>query len=140
MKTFRTIFMLMVMMSCISIQAQNKRVNSNKTKVLVYYFHATNRCPTCLAIEDNTEKALHTYFDKELKDGTIKFLAINVDEKANEKLAEKYEAGGSALWVTKIGTGKEVKTDMTNFAFSYGRSNPEKFMTGIKDEITKDLK
>jgi hypothetical protein len=123
------------------LSAQTKPANSNdKPLVLVYYFHGTNRCATCLAIEDNTQKTLQTYFAKEVKEGTVKFQSVNVDEEANIKLAEKYEASGSALFVTKVVKGKETKEDMTNFAFSYGRNNPEKFMLGLKDQIAKDLK
>ncbi len=141
MKTISSIFLLLVMISGIStIQAQNKTAATGKAKVVVYYFHGTNRCATCMAIEDNTKKTLQTYFDKELKNGTIKFQVVDVDEKANEKLAEKYEASGSALFVTKLDKGKEVINDLTNFAFSYGRNNPEKFILGVKDEIAKNLK
>jgi len=141
MKNIRFSLLLMVTISGIGIvQSQNKPQTTDKTRVLVYYFHATSRCPTCLAIEDNTKKTLETYFAKEMKDGIIKFRTVNVDEKENYKLAEKYEAGGSALFVTKIDKGKEMKTDMTNFAFSYGRNNQEKFMSGLKEEISKKLK
>ncbi|HSN50738.1 MAG TPA: nitrophenyl compound nitroreductase subunit ArsF family protein [Bacteroidales bacterium] len=140
MKKFRLMILLLVMISGTTAQSQNKTVTGDNTRVLVYYFHATQRCPTCLAIEENTRKSLQTNFAKEMKEGTIKFLSVNVDEKENSKLAEKYEAGGSALFVTKLDKGKEVKNDITNFAFSYGRSNPVKFMAGVKDEIAKALK
>jgi hypothetical protein len=123
------------------LSAQTKPVTaSDKATVLVYYFHGTNRCATCLAIEDNTQKTLEAYFSREVKEGTVKFQSVNVDEEANAKLAEKYEASGSALFVTKVQKGKETREDMTNFAFSYGRNNPEKFMQGLKEQIAKDLK
>jgi len=119
---------------------QTKNNPGTGTKVLIYYFHLTNRCATCMAIEGNTKKTLETYFPVELKNGTIAFQSINVDEKGNSALAEKYQAAGSALWITKLANGKEEKKDMTNFAFSYGRNNPEKFMKGLKEEIAKELK
>jgi hypothetical protein len=120
--------------------AQDKPVTTKQAKLEVYYFHATRRCATCMAIEDNTKKTLDTYFAAEIKDGTIKFNVVNVDEKKNKALAEKYEASGSALFLTKLDQGKEQKTDMTDFAFSYGRNNPEKFMAGLKDKINELLK
>lgn len=106
----------------------------------VIYFHATRRCPTCLAIEDNTKKTLNTYFSTKVKDGTIKLIVINVDDDKNKVVAEKYEATGSALFLTKTNEGKESKSDMTDFAFSYARNNPEKFISGLKDKITELLK
>ena len=120
---------------------QNQKTDKkNVNRVEVYYFHATRRCPTCMAIEENTKKTLDNYFAKELKDGSVSFNVVNIDEPNNKKLAEKYEASGSALFLSQIGSGKENKTDLTDFAFSYGRNNPEKFMTGLKDKIIELLK
>jgi hypothetical protein len=116
-------------------------LGQNPTKKLeVIYFHATRRCPTCMAIEENTRKALDTYFSNQLKGGTIKLTVINVDEDTNKSIAEKYEATGSALFLTVTNSGKETKTDMTDYAFSYARNNPAKFMTGLKDKINELLK
>lgn len=110
------------------------------TKLEVIYFHATRRCATCNAIEDNTKKTLDLYFADLVKKGVIKMLVVNVDEKKNEALAEKYEATGSSLFLTKTVNGKETKIDMTDFAFSYARNNPEKFKTGLRDKINEVLK
>ncbi len=93
-----------------------------------------------MAIEDNTKKTLDTYFANQVKNGTVKMSVINVDEDKNKALSEKYEATGSALFLTKTLNGKESKTDMTDFAFSYARNNPEKFMSGLKDKINELLK
>jgi hypothetical protein len=135
-------FILLTIIFALSNNAWSQKpvVVNDKTKVQVYYFHGTQRCATCLAIEENARKTLQNYFPEQLKNGTIQFASVNIDEKENFKLAEKYEAGGSALWLTKISNGKETKKDMTNFAFSYGRSNPEKFFAGLKDEINNLLK
>jgi predicted DNA binding protein len=109
-------------------------------KLDVIYFHATRRCPTCMAIEENTRKTLDTYFSNQLKNGTIKLTVINVDEDKNKVIAEKYEATGSALFLTKTNNGKENKNDMTDFAFSCARNNPDKFISGLKDKINELLK
>lgn len=141
MKTMKSVLTILAVTACLTlVQAQNKPVTGENSKLTVYYFHAASRCATCLAIESNTKKTLQTYFSKELAGGTIEFRTVNVDEKANEELAERYEASGSALFLSKTVKGKEIKKDLTNFAFSYGRNNPEKFMQGLKEEIIKDLK
>jgi hypothetical protein len=110
------------------------------SKLEVLYFHATRRCPTCMAIEENTQKTLNTYFPDQLKKGTIKLTVINVDEDKNKAIAEKYEATGSALFLTKTAGGKESKNDMTDYAFSYARSSPDKFINGLKEKINELLK
>lgn len=110
------------------------------TKLQIVYFHAKNRCPTCISIEDNTRKTLNTYFASQLKDGTIKLQVLDVSEDKNEKLVVKYKAEGSGLFLTQINGKKETITDFTNFAFSYSRNQADKFIAGLKAEIEKGLK
>lgn len=110
------------------------------TKLQIVYFHAKNRCPTCLSIEENTKKTLDTYFASQLKDGTIKLQVLDVSEDKNEKIVEKYQADGSGLFLTHIDGKKETTTDFTNFAFSYSRNQADKFIAGLKAEIEKNLK
>ena len=95
---------------------------------------------TCISIEENTKKVLNTHFAKELKEGSITFVILNVEDRKNSKLVEKYEAEGSSLYLTKVDGQKENTTDFTNFAFSYSRNQSEKFMAGLKAEIEKNLK
>jgi len=109
-------------------------------KLQIIYFHAERRCPTCISIEDNTKKTLNTYFAKQLKEGTITFQILNVEEEKNQKMVEKYKAEGSALFLTSINGKKENTTDFTNFAFSYSRNQADKFIAGLKAEIEKNLK
>jgi len=110
------------------------------SKLKIVYFHAERRCPTCLSIEENTRKTLKTYFADQLKNGIIDFQVLNVEDKKNEKLVEKYQADGSGLFMTYLAGKKETTNDMTNFAFSYSRNQPEKFISGLKEEIEKRLK
>ena len=111
-----------------------------KPKVEVYYFHGANRCVSCIAIEDATKKTLNTYFKNELAKGTIKFKIINVEEDANKAISEKYQAFGSALFVTQIFNGKETKTDLTGDGFKYTKNKEEKFIEILKNKISEYLK
>jgi hypothetical protein len=110
------------------------------SKVLVYNFHITNRCVSCIAIEKATTKTLNTYFSAELKQGRIKQYILNVDEDANAKIAEKYQAFGSGLFVTRIYKGKEATTDMSGDGFKFARNKEEKFIEILKSKITEYLK
>lgn len=109
-------------------------------KLKIVYFHSERRCPTCISIEDNTKKTLNTYFANQLKDGTITLQVLDIGEEKNQKLVEKYEADGSSLFLTKVNGTKETNTDFTNFAFSYSRNQADKFISGLKAEIEKNLK
>ena len=110
------------------------------TKLQIVYFHAKYRCATCISVEENTKKTLDTYFAAQLKDGTIKFQVLDVSDSKNEKIAEKYEASGSSLFLTKLNGTKQTTTDFTNYAFSYSHTQADKFIAGLKAEIEKNLK
>lgn len=121
-----------------NVSAQAK--SATKPVLEVYYFHATNRCPTCISIEANTKKTLETSFANELKEGKIKFTILNSDEDKNKALCEKYEAYGATLILVKYLNGKETSENMTNFAFSYSRNQAGKFMDGLKVKIEEMIK
>jgi len=100
-------------------------------KVEVYYFHFTRRCGTCVAIEEETQKALSQYFPEELKTGIIVFKSINIDETNSKTLVDKYNIGGQALIVI---SGSK-RADLTKEGFMYAQSNPDKFKQIIKSTI-----
>jgi hypothetical protein len=112
-----------------------------KTTLGIYYFHATNRCGNCMAIEENTAKALALYFPSEMKEGTIRFTSVNVDDMANKSLIEKCDA--SAMMLTFIKTdaeGKETRSDFSEFAINTARSKPDAYMQGIRDRVKEQMK
>ncbi len=109
-------------------------------KILIYNFHVTNRCASCIAIENATKKTLDTYFKSELDKGIIKFSILSVDDDANAKIAEKYQAFGSALFVTRVFKGKETTSDFTGDGFKYAKNKEEKFIEILKNQITEYLK
>jgi hypothetical protein len=109
-------------------------------KAEVFYFHPTERCPIDQSIEETTRNMMRTDFAKEIKAGTLKFQVVNTDDKAGAKIAAGFDINSQALYlVTKAG-GKEVKKDLTEFAFSTCQSNPAKFKTMLKQEILDALK
>lgn len=123
----------------LSFNAFCQTKTSIKPRLDIFYFHATNRCPTCISIEDNTKKVLVKYFKKEVNAGTIKMAVMDCEDEKYKLLADKYGAVGSTL-ILQSNVGKQEKENMTNFAFSYSRNNPDKFMSGLKDKITLLMK
>jgi hypothetical protein len=122
------------------LNAQNKPAVVMTSKVEVYYFHPSERCPIDQAIEENTRQTMLGYFSNEIKNGTIKFQVLNTDDKANSKTISKFDINAQALYLVKIFNGKEIQTDLTSFAFDYGKSNPQKFKMRLRDEIERALK
>jgi hypothetical protein len=129
-------FGLIMLTANVNAQTTNEKMTD---KIEVIDFHSTHRCITCNAIEMHTRYTLKKYFANELKSGKITFQVINVEKEKNYKLAEKFEASGTSLFMNVIAKGKEKKIDLTQFAFMKGREKNE-FMTGLKEKIEKELK
>ncbi|MEA4937141.1 hypothetical protein SDC9_147164 [bioreactor metagenome] len=106
------------------------------SKVEVYYFHYTRRCVTCQAVETESQKAIASLYSKEVKEGKVKFIGVNLDEKESEALAKKFKAEGQALLVT---SGNK-RMDLTDKGFMYARSKPEVLKAELKKAIDPLLK
>ncbi len=143
MKKIRILSMVLIGFLLFSNQGQaQSSLESGKAsinKIEVFNFHSTRRCMTCNAIEANTKYTLETYFMEELKTGTITQQTINIDEEKNEKIAEKYEASGTSLYLNIIVKGKEKQVNLTNFAFAKGKDK-DAFSQDLKGEINKWLR
>jgi hypothetical protein len=119
---------------------KTNQIKSDLPTVLIYNFYVTNRCASCIAIEDATTKTLNKYFAAEVKSGRIKREILNVDDDANSKIAEKYQAFGSGIFVTRVYKGKETTTDFTGEGFKYAKNKEERFIEILKSKITEYLK
>jgi hypothetical protein len=141
MKKFITLFSVIALFAITSVQAQcckNAAQAANcatpciqsqqksSSEIKAYYFHATRRCATCVAVEDVTKEVLKAkYADK------IQFESINREEDSKNPLLEKYKVSGQTLLIVK---GDKV-IDLTNDAFLYARTSPEKFKEKLKSTI-----
>lgn len=120
----------------ISLQAQDDQQVKDvqiltSEKVEVYYFHNTRRCATCQAVEEVTIEALKEYYPEQMKSGTVSFQSLNLEEDVNEPIARELRISGQTLLIIKNG---EMK-DLTNDAFMYATSSPDKLKTKIQKAI-----
>ncbi len=113
---------------------------SEVPRVVVHMFHATHRCPTCIAIDECVDLALKSSFQAQVQNGVVRKTEINADDEKNAEICEKYEAFGTALFVTRLFQGKETITDLTAQAFKLARNKPEELQQLITDQIQNDLK
>jgi thiol-disulfide isomerase/thioredoxin len=127
-----------------TIEAQSNQVvtsqNNGKQsadKVQVYLFHATQRCPTCIAIGRLSGETVNEFFQPELKSGKIEFREINIDSPENKDLAKKFQASGSALYINSIVGGKDnISQDTAVWRLT---SDEAKFKSHLKDELNKQF-
>ena len=137
MKSFQiSLIGLFFMTLLFSVQAQDEQQVkeeqeiSNST-VEVYYFHNTRRCATCQAVEDVTKSALEEYYPEQMKSGTVTFQSMNIEDDTNKSIARELNVSGQTLLIVIDGK----KKDLTNDAFMYARTNPNK----LKEKIQKTI-
>lgn len=118
-----------------SIENNKKDTPELTKKIEVYYFHFTRRCKTCNAVEDITKETIRKYFSDKVKSGKITFKSVNLDEDAGKKVGEKLGVSGQTLLF--ISEGKQI--NLTNDAFMYAKTKPEKLKAKVKETIEELL-
>jgi hypothetical protein len=78
-------------------------------RVVVMYFHRTQRCPTCRKMGSYSEEAVKSGFAKLIKRGKVEFHFIDFQDKKNAKIAAGYEVKGPTLIVAKVAKNKVAK-------------------------------
>ena len=105
---------------------------SDPSTVYVYYFHGKQRCKTCIAVGNVSEKAVK---DMYADNPNVKFIEVQTDDEANAALVEKYEVTWNALIVAKGSDNIEI----TKQAFASAVNNPENLTDLIKTVVDKRL-
>lgn len=142
MKRFVSVLTVLCVISISSVNAQcckssaanntlaenvaNVEQKNEAQDIEAYYFHFTRRCATCKAVESVSSKAL-----EELYGESIVLKSVNLDDEANDELAEKIGVDGQSLLLVK----GDKKVDITNDGFMYARTKPEKLKEKIEDAV-----
>jgi hypothetical protein len=134
--TVLLVSVLVLMSGLGSCKGQGKKGGTsqaiNSPAVSVYYFHFTNRCATCMAVEENARNAVEELFPDEYATGIYTFSSLNLDEAGTKEIADKLGVGGQTLMVVH----GEKKADITSAAWLAAR-DPEKMKAEIKSGIHK---
>ncbi|MHB8077654.1 MAG: nitrophenyl compound nitroreductase subunit ArsF family protein [Candidatus Krumholzibacteriia bacterium] len=107
-------------------------------RVVVYYFHTTQRCPTCRRIEQWSDLALRTAFAAELADSSLVFLPVNTDEKGNEHFVKDYELYTKSLIVIDLKDGARQGWENLQKVWEYS-GDQEKFFAYVQDGVRNHL-
>ena len=116
---------------------QGASCDSNN-KVIAYYFHGTSRCPTCRTIERYSKEAIERYFAQELKNKTLEFKPINVEEPENRHYIQDYQLYTKSLVLVRYKDDNQQKWKNLSEVWSYV-SDKEKFYRYVKDETERFL-
>jgi len=87
------------------VRSANDSTAEEHEPVVVYYFHRTIRCISCVRAEQWLEALLHERFASAMAEGRLVLLILNVDEEANRHFAEEFDVQSSALWITRAVPG-----------------------------------
>lgn len=103
---------------------------SEKDVVYVYYFHGKQRCKTCIAVGEVTERTIKTSYPAP---SNVRFIEIETHDPANATLVEKYQVTWNALIIDKEGDASNI----TQQAFAQAVGQPEKLTELIQSEVNK---
>lgn len=114
-----------------AVAASKKAVSKDEStkaepdRVVVYYFHGTRRCPTCLGIQKVIEETIETTFAKELEADMLVFEELNFEEEKNKSFVEKYQLSFSTMIVTARAGETVVKWDNAGKIWDYAQAHDD---------------
>jgi len=102
-------------------------------RVAAYYFHGHYRCAACNRIEEFTQDAIRNGFPVELKDGSLSFESVNVEEPQNRHFIRDYDLVSKSVVLSLKAGDDEVRfRNLQNVWRLLG--SKEKFEAYVKDE------
>ncbi len=144
-KVIISLFAVLLMISC-NQSAQKETINLNTAsekqaseKLHIYYFYGAHRCPTCNAVETNLKQLVQEQFKNEIQNKSLQISYLNWEESENKELVEKFQIYTSTLILTYDDKGTSKNVDLTEFAFTYARKQPDFYKQSLSDTIHKYL-
>lgn len=92
----------------------------------VIYFHGKQRCITCNAIEKLTKEVIDS-----LANEKVVMKIIDISQKENEAIADKYEVTWSSLILDR---GGKIE-NLTEMGFGYAKNQPQVFKAKLVEAI-----
>lgn len=139
------IFLFSTGMACIA--AQDSPEDSSKTavdtetqqpQIIVYYFHGTVRCSTCIKIEELTVAAVEDGFASEIRDGKIQVKVLDIDEEQNQHFESDYQLETKSVIVSQRFGETERQWKNLDRIWDYV-DDEDMFVEYIKTEVKKYL-
>jgi hypothetical protein len=121
-----------------SDSAKKSQLAPSSPKVIAYYFHTTFRCPSCKKIEAYSREAIENGFAKELKDGTLEWRVINVEESGNRHFVDDYRLFTKSLILVRLNESKQKEWKNLMKVWEL-LGNKEAFVRYVQDELRSYL-
>jgi thiol-disulfide isomerase/thioredoxin len=78
-------------------------------RIVVTYFHTTQRCASCKKIEAYTTEAVQKAFAAEIEKGRVIWRLVNTDEKENKHFVKDYQLYTKSVVVSEEINGKQER-------------------------------
>jgi hypothetical protein len=125
--------------SIVSGPASNQSADlDSSSAVTVYYFHRTVRCHGCQQIELMADQTIRQRFSKELEQGRLIWLVLDMDEPENQPFVKEYDLSVSTLVLANARKkGSRDWKKLEKVWELYG--DPEAFNQYVRKEIAEYL-
>lgn len=133
MKRILLIFILAVIL--FSCKIEDNKIE-NGVSYMMYYFHPTARCESCINIENFTKELIEAKYKSNPE---IKFAALNIEDTQNEHFRKDYDLKFSSVVISKSRNGKEEKYKNLDSIWSYS-DNKDGFIKYMDSEIKEFVK
>jgi hypothetical protein len=110
------------------------QTNATRPKLIVYYFHTTARCVSCLQIENLTQFALESDFASELTEGVIEWRPVNLDTPGNGHFAKEYGLYTKSVVLSEVRDGRETRWRNLEKVWHL-LPDPEGFRRYVEEEV-----
>lgn len=107
-------------------------------EVVLYYFHGTHRCKTCLTIESYSQQAVQRKFKDALEAGTLSWTVLNTDEPENAHFVKDFGLVSSSLVLVEVDRGKVVRHKVLQDAWTLVRDKP-RFVEYVQGSVAEFL-
>lgn len=123
---------LIIVISCKKEDVKSE----NGLNYIMYYFHPTARCESCINIENFTKEIIETKYNTS---PVIKFLALNIDDSQNQHFRKDYDLKFSSIIISKQIDEKEEKYKNLDSIWTYS-NDKEGFFRYMNSEIKEFIK
>lgn len=106
-------------------ETEKTAVETKKDCAVVYYFHRTQRCPTCTRIEELTREIVRSQFAAEMASGALELHVINIEKPGYEHYENDYNLSVQSIVIARMKGGQQVKWDNLDKIWDLIGNEPE---------------
>lgn len=135
-------FAIVVFVWTIVVLVENSAVpaaDPPSNRVIAMYFHRTQRCPTCIRMGTYAEEAVKDGFKQQIKEGTVLFRDVDLQDEKNAVLVKGYKINGPALIVAQIEDKRVRQHKDLKDIWVKVREKPE-FLEYVRENVAAYLK